>query len=277
MSRVGLVTGATQGLGLALVATLAERWGEDDVVYLTGRDRGRLDEAAAMLPAGSALVRTEHLDVGCVESVETVASSLAERHGSLDVVISNAYRRVLPEHDMRSIIADYVNVNNLGMTRVLRSFGPLIADGGCLIVVASTLGTLHYLAPVLHERFDELRTLDEVDEAVGRWRDAVAAGPASAEAWPAFINIPSKIGQVSAVRALAHQRRDADLPRGILLAAVCPGMIDTGASRPWFDVSRAQTPMQAAGPVVDLALSSQRAEGHYGELVRFGSPLPWKP
>jgi hypothetical protein len=35
-------------------------------------------------------------------------------------------------------------------------------------------------------------------------------------------NIPSKIGQVAAVWALAAWRREADLARGILLAAVCP-------------------------------------------------------
>jgi hypothetical protein len=41
-----------------------------------------------------------------------------------------------------------------GTTRILRAFGPLVRDGGRLIVVASTMGTLHHLAPVLHDRFD---------------------------------------------------------------------------------------------------------------------------
>jgi hypothetical protein len=80
---------------------------------------------------------------------------------------------------------------------------------------ASILGTLHYLAPVLHERFDELATLEDVDAAVVHWREAVKDGSAFAEAWPALINIPSKIGQVSAVRTLARLRRDSDLERGI--------------------------------------------------------------
>jgi hypothetical protein len=50
----------------------------------------------------------------------------------------------------------------------------------------------------------------------------VRDGSALAEAWPAFINIPSKIGQVAAVRALARRRRESDLEREILLASVCP-------------------------------------------------------
>jgi hypothetical protein len=54
-------------------------------------------------------------------------------------------------------------------------------------------------------------------------------------------------------------------------------MIDTGASRPWFDMSDAQTPTEAAGPVIDLALRSSLDARMYGELIRFGQILPWKP
>jgi hypothetical protein len=94
-------------------------------------------------------------------------------------------------------------VNNFGTTRVLRAFAPLLRDNARLIVVASSLGTLYYLAPVLHGWFDGLASLDEVDKQVAGWRDAVRDGSARAGAWPGFINIPSKIGQVAAVRALA--------------------------------------------------------------------------
>ncbi len=277
MERVALVTGATQGLGFALVESLAARLGPQDVVYLTGRDRGRMAAAQARLAPGRARVELELLDVSHDEAVAESAARLIERHGSLDIVISNAYSRVLPEDRPEEVIAGYTETNNLGTTRVLRAFAPALRDGGTLLVVASTLGTLHYLAPVLHGRFDELETLEDVDAAVRRWRDAVCVGSAQAEAWPAFINIPSKIAQVAGVRALARRRRESDLEREILLASVCPGMIDTGASRPWFDVSRAQTPAQAAEPLVDLALRSSLDERRYGELVRFGEVLAWKP
>jgi hypothetical protein len=38
-------------------------------------------------------------------------------------------------------------VNNFGTTRVLRAFAPFLRDGGRLVVVASSLGTLYHLAP----------------------------------------------------------------------------------------------------------------------------------
>jgi NAD(P)-dependent dehydrogenase (short-subunit alcohol dehydrogenase family) len=277
MGKVALVTGATQGLGFALVGALATRLESDDVVYLTGRDASRIAEARAGLGPTHAQVQIELLDVSREEAVAATAARLVDRHGSLDIVISNAYSRVLPQDRPAQVIDDYTDTNNLGTTRVLRAFAPALRDGGTLLVVASTLGTLHYLAPVLHERFDALETLEQADAAVRRWRDAVQDGSALAEAWPAFINIPSKVAQVGAVRALARHRRKSDLERGILLASVCPGMLDTGASRPWFDMSRAQTPAQAAGPLVDLALRSSLDASLYGELIRFGHVLPWKP
>ncbi len=278
MCRVALVTGATQGLGLALVQRLAAGLNAADTVYLTGRDRGRVADAhASLAPGNGARVRTEWLDVAREESVEELAAKLLERHGSLDIVISNAYSRVLPDDRPAEVIDRYVETNNFGTTRVLRSFMPVLADRGTMLVVASTLGTLYHLAPVLHGRFDGLETLEAVDVEVGRWQQAIRDGSGLAEAWPAFINIPSKIAQVSAVRTLARLRREADVPREILLAAVCPGMIDTGASRPWFDMSLAQTPLQAAGPVVALALRSAFEPAFYGELVRFGAVLPWRP
>ncbi|MGW2715220.1 carbonyl reductase, partial [Streptomyces sp. NPDC001356] len=94
--------------------------------------------------------------------------------------------------------------------------------------------------------------------------------------WPLWLNVPSKVAQVAAVRAVAAERRARDLADGILIAAVCPGMVDTATSRPWFsDHSRAQTPARAAEAVLDLVLAEHVDPALYGELVRFGTVLPW--
>jgi NAD(P)-dependent dehydrogenase (short-subunit alcohol dehydrogenase family) len=274
--RTALVTGATQGLGLALVEGLARRMSPADTVYLTGRDAGRVARAAAALPAAGARVRGETLDVADPDAAGRLAAELKERHGGVDIVIGNAVMRVGPDDDPRAIIDAYTEVNNFGTTRLLRAFAPLLPADGRLIVVASSLGTLHYLAPVLHRRFDRLASLDEVDKQVAAWRDAVKDGSARAGAWPGFVNIPSKIAQVAAVRALAGERRQHDIARGILLAAVCPGMINTPTSGLWWDVSGAPSPAEAAVAVLDLVLGPVK-DGHYGQLVRNGEVLPWAP
>ncbi|MCW2638329.1 MAG: carbonyl reductase, partial [Dactylosporangium sp.] len=206
--KIALVTGATQGLGLALVEGLAHRLDTQDTVYLTGRNADRVAQAVESLPGGDARIRGEVLDVADPEAANRLAAQLRERHGGIDIVFNNAVMRVGPDDDPRVIVDEYTEVNNFGTTRVLRAFAPLLRDNGRLIVVASSLGTLHYLAPVLHDRFDNLASLDEVDKHVAAWRDAVKDGSARGGAWPGFINIPSKIGQVAGVRTLAQQRRE---------------------------------------------------------------------
>ncbi|MFB9476474.1 SDR family NAD(P)-dependent oxidoreductase [Nonomuraea salmonea] len=275
-TKVALVTGATQGLGLALVEGLARRLGPGDTVYLTGRDPERVAKAVAQLPETAAEVRGELYDVADPGAATRLADLLRDRHGGVDIVFGNAVMRVGPDDDPAAVIDEYTEVNNFGTTRLLRAFLPLLRDGGRLLVVASSLGTLHQLAPVLHGRFDGLSSLDEVDEQVASWRDAIKDGSAKAGAWPMFINIPSKIAQVAAVRVLAGQRRPEDTRRGILLAAVCPGMMNTPTSGLWWDVTAAALPAEAAVPLLDLATGPVHP-GHYGRLIRHGRALPWSP
>jgi NAD(P)-dependent dehydrogenase (short-subunit alcohol dehydrogenase family) len=274
MNRIALITGATRNLGFSLAEGLAQRLESTDTVYLTGRDAARVAESVHRLASARAVVRGEVLDVAEPHAVERFADLLARRHGGVDIVFSNHYTRVQPDDDPRVVIDHYVEANNLGTTRVLRSFSPLLRDGGRLLVVASRAGSLRALAPALHPRFENLQSLEDVDRAVCGWRDAVRSGRAPGQAWPAWINIPSKIGQVAAVRVLAGQRRVDDLRRGILIASISPGLIDTGASRAWLDLTDAPQPDEVAGPLLDLALHLSPHQSFYGELVHVGRKEP---
>jgi NAD(P)-dependent dehydrogenase (short-subunit alcohol dehydrogenase family) len=274
MNKIALITGATRNLGFSLAQGLARRLDPTDIVYLTGRDAARVAQSAKDLTGARAEVRGEVLDVAKHDAVARFADELAARHGGVDILLSNHYTRVEPEDDPTEIIDHYVEANNLGTTSILRHFAPLMRDGGRLLVIASRAGSLRALAPALHSRFQNLRSLDDVDRAVCTWRDAVRSGRAPGQAWPAWINIPSKIGQVAAVRVLAGQRRVADLSRGILIASISPGLIDTGASRPWLDLTGAPQPDEVAAPVLDFVLAPQTDESLYGELVHVGREEP---
>ncbi|MDE1669646.1 SDR family NAD(P)-dependent oxidoreductase [Nocardia gipuzkoensis] len=277
MSRIALVTGANQGLGFALAEGLAQRMSPGDIVYLTGRDLERVRAAASRVDAPTAEVRPAVLDVSDSESITALAAELRHRHDGVDIVFSNAAARLTPETPWAELIGPFVDTNNPGTTRMLRAIAPILRPGGRLLVVASDFGTLRSLPGHLHDRFDTgAMSLDDVDAVITGWRDTVLDSTAAAEGWPDWINIPSKVGQVAAVRVLARERRDGDLAAGMLIAAVCPGLVDTDASRPWFDnMNQAQSPAQAAKALLDPALSPVRPE-NYGELVQFGVVRPWK-
>ena len=273
-SRIALVTGANQGLGYALVAGLAARLQPTDRVLLTGRDPDRVRAAAASLPTTGARVEGRVLDVRDPDAITGLAAELAE----VDIVFSNATSRMRPDADPAAEVDAVAETNNLAATRVLRAFAPRMRTGGRLIIVASALGTLDKLDEGVRPRFVAAATsLDAVDALVEQWRVAVKAGHAATEGFGTWLNIPSKVAQVAAVRAIAHERRAADLARGVLIAAICPGLIDTDASRPWFeDMSSAQTPEQAAAWPVELAVDDAFDPAFYGELVQFGRVLPWE-
>ncbi len=169
--------------------------------------------------------------------------------------------------------------SNLATTAMMRAFTPRLRPGGRLIIVASALGTLDKLDDRIAGRFAEAadQDLDAVDALVADWRQAVRDGRAEEDGYGTWLNIPSKVAQVAAVRAIARERRASDLAANKLIMALCPGLIDTDASRPWFaDMSNAQTPAQAAAWPLELVLASTFKPSYYGELVQFGNVLPWQ-
>jgi NAD(P)-dependent dehydrogenase (short-subunit alcohol dehydrogenase family) len=275
VARTALVTGANQGLGRALAEGLAAGMDPQDRVLVTGRDAGRVEEAARDIAAGPAVARIEGrvLDVRDGDAIDPLAAEL----GEVDIVFSNATARMSPAADPADEVDAVADTSNVATSRILRAFAPRLRPGGRLIIVASALGTLDKLDERIRDRFAQAaENLDAVDALVADWRASVLAGRAERDGFGTWLNIPSKVAQVAAVRAVARERRAADLAANRLIMALCPGLIDTDASRPWFDdMSAAQSPAQAASWPVELALSASFDPAFYGELVQFGRVLPW--
>ncbi|MER7244002.1 SDR family NAD(P)-dependent oxidoreductase [Kribbella sp. NPDC000426] len=273
--RIAVVTGANQGIGYALVEELANRMNPEDRVLLTGRNPERVAAAVTEINSRGPRARVEGKTLDVTD--EGAVRGLAEELGVVDIVVSNAVGPLEPGKAPGEQVDGFVDVANLGAQYVLRAFGPRVRAGGRLIVVASSLGTLEQLPEGLWGRFDGA-SLEDVEKVVEEWRAAVHDGTAVAQGWPEWINLPSKVAQVAAVRAVAAERREQDLADSTLIASVCPGLVDTRASRPWFDdFSQAKSPAEAVKPIADLILADHVDPAQYGELVRDGKVLAWKP
>ncbi|WP_341926345.1 SDR family NAD(P)-dependent oxidoreductase [Nocardioides psychrotolerans] len=91
--RVALVTGASSGLGAAVVRRLA---GAGAHVYAAARDQERLAAVAADCADLPGEVAFGHLDVASSASCRSAVDAAVERFGRLDVLVNNAGR-----HDFR--------------------------------------------------------------------------------------------------------------------------------------------------------------------------------
>jgi gluconate 5-dehydrogenase len=81
-----LITGSSQGIGLALAKGLAEHGA---TVILNGRDPGKIEVASAELSAKGHKVSTAIFDVTSAEAVRTGIEAI-EGEGPIDILINNA-------------------------------------------------------------------------------------------------------------------------------------------------------------------------------------------
>lgn len=81
--RRALITGSSQGIGFALAQGLALAGAE---VVLNGRDRAKLDQAAAHIPGAKTLAfdATDH------QAVRTAVDGFEQDHGAIDILVNNA-------------------------------------------------------------------------------------------------------------------------------------------------------------------------------------------
>ena len=247
-------------------------------VYLAARNATRAEAAVEKLRGRGLSPIFAPLDVTDDASVAALAETIRARHGGIDIAISNAAARISPELPPAAQVALFVNTNNHGTYRMIRAFQPILNDKARLVVVASSFGSLRHMSPTLHGDFDvATRSLEDIDQTMDVYVHLTETGRAEAYQWPDWINIPSKVAQVASTKIMARLMREETSRRGILINAACPGLVDTDASRPWFDdMSSAQSPAQAALDVIWLATLPSGTSTPYGELVQHRRPLAWR-
>lgn len=280
--KIAAITGSNKGLGLSLVRALCREWGDNGRIYLMARDEAKGLEAQRELEHEGLRPLFCRLDLTDAESIEAAAQQIRREQGGLDLLIQNGAYAALPNRSPKEQVRVMIQTNNHGTHRVLRAFRSLLLPGSRVLVVASGFGTLKSLNPSLHARFDtDHSDFDQLERVLDDYIEAVESDRASSEQWPDWINIPSKVGQVAAMRIFARQlATDPAVPPGILVNAVCPGWLITDASRPYLkdlpsDV-KPKMPDDAAHDVLWAGLLPQGTTEPFGQLVQYRRVLPWK-
>jgi NAD(P)-dependent dehydrogenase (short-subunit alcohol dehydrogenase family) len=149
--RIALITGASRGIGRAVVLAFAR---EGAHVLLLSRSRKALEEVDDRIRAQGGKASLIPLDLADGKAIDTLGPTLYERFGRLDVLVGNAaiLGRLTPlthipsEHWERTLA-----VNLTAYWRLIRTLDPLLrrSDAGRAIFVTS--GVAHsaraYWAP----------------------------------------------------------------------------------------------------------------------------------
>jgi NAD(P)-dependent dehydrogenase (short-subunit alcohol dehydrogenase family) len=134
--KIALITGATQGIGLAIARALAN---QQCNVTICGRNESRLSKVADELSEQKIRVLALKCDVRDEQSVTTMTATIRKKFGSIDILINNAgvghqSRPVgqLSPRDWNEVIA----TNLTGMFLVTHAALPLMKRGS---VIANNL------------------------------------------------------------------------------------------------------------------------------------------
>jgi len=137
-----LVTGASYGIGEATARRLAAAGA---TVLLVARSEDRLCDLAASINAGGGRAFAYPADLTDESVVSTLTKQITEKHGPLDIVVSNAgksLRRSL--HDQYDRPHDFqrtIDINYLGPVRLLLGLLPVMREnGGGHVVNVSSVG-----------------------------------------------------------------------------------------------------------------------------------------
>jgi NAD(P)-dependent dehydrogenase (short-subunit alcohol dehydrogenase family) len=228
---VAVVTGASRGIGLEICRQLAAL---GYTVVLGSRDLRRAEIAAKELDPEGEKVIPAHIEVDNSVNIDQLAAWIRERFGRVDAVVNNASTApdlwgIAGTTDL-SPVAEALDVNLFGAWRVIQALLPLLRSSQRprIVNVSSEGGSIALMSG-------------------GR---------------------PALSVSKAALNALTRMLAGELYRDGVLVNAVCPGLVSTDGAR-----SSGRSAAQGAASVV-WAVTLPNG-GPTGTFTRDGRELPW--
>ena len=131
--RVALVTGGTEGIGLAIAKLFAE---EGAYLFITGRRQRELDQAVQTIGDNVAGIQG---DVANMADLDRLYETIGRAKGRIDVLVANAgvgefaaFGKATEEH-----FDKLFDINVKGTFFTVQKALPLLVEGGSVILIGS--------------------------------------------------------------------------------------------------------------------------------------------
>ncbi|KAG0652802.1 15-hydroxyprostaglandin dehydrogenase [Hyphodiscus hymeniophilus] len=249
-SRIGVVTGANKGIGLAIVRNLALQYPKSPLhsgsflIYLTARSTERGSEAVKVLNSDPALkkakvlaqdggdttIKFQTLDISDVASIHAFRDFLKKEHPEgIDVLVNNAGIAMDGFND--KVVKETIHTNYYGSLAATQDLLPLIRPGGRLVNVASSAGHLNKYSAALQESFlsASKTSVSACSAVMEKFIEAVKAGKEKEEGFPSAAYAVSKAGEIAFTKAIAMEAEKEG--KKVLINACCPGYVNTDMSK----------------------------------------------
>ena len=232
--RIAVVTGANRGIGFEICRQLSDA---GLCVVMTSRDETKGKTAKDALLGPDSDLRYHQLDVTSDDSVKALAAYLHTEFGGLDVLVNNA--GVLFDDDRLEASVLEVSLERFRVTMEANFYGPLRVCQG--------------LAGLL--RKSKSGRIVNVSSGLGQLENMVDSHPAYA------------VSKTS-LNALTRLSADALKNDGVLVNAMCPGLVATDMGGP-----KGRPVEEGADTATWLALLPD--DGPTGGCFRDRESIPW--
>ena len=232
--RVAVVTGANRGIGFEICRQLAAA---NTCVVMTSRDEAKGHAAKEALLRADSDLRYHRLDVTSDDSVKDLVAYLEGEFGRVDVLVNNA--GILFDDDRLEASVLDVSVERVRLTMEVNFFGPL--------------RTCQALAPLL--RKSTSGRIVNVSSGLGQLDGMV-------DGYPAYGMSKTSLN------ALTRLTADALSKDGVLVNAMCPGLVAT-------DMGGAKGRPVEEGADTASWLALLPDDGPTGGFFRDRKVIPW--
>ena len=145
MSKVGVITGASSGIGQALTVQLANSY---SILYICGRKLDSLEITVKLCSGKSAKIVPVVMDLNNKESIKKAAAEITNKEEKIHLLVNNAgqSQRSLVKDTSEEVEARIMQINYFGQVQLTKLLLTALqkAQGSRILITSSIVGKFGY-------------------------------------------------------------------------------------------------------------------------------------